>query len=181
MEYFLGYAPQTPNLISVSDLIWGEMGGWELRAILNCRELSNTDFLRKFSMKLGKLITGVNNEKNTLFLKLFFSQSDLWPLPHLYFMNEVRKCILFRWKKKNPISTPFLSTGLLDRFPDSEGFNWRLRAARGRFLFIQHWTAGNWAYQVWRKMKSMSKWTPCVLPQEGQIVLRNNHLVGNTC
>lgn len=54
----------------------------------SCQELSNTDVLRKFSMKLGEPTSGVNNEENALFLKLFFSQSDVWPsLPLLSWMK----------------------------------------------------------------------------------------------
>lgn len=86
--YFLGYAHQTPNPISVSGLIWGGTGGCELRATPSCQELSNTDVLRKFGMKLREPTSGVNNEENALFLKLFFSQSDVWPsLPLLSWMK----------------------------------------------------------------------------------------------
>lgn len=180
MEYFLGYAPQTPNLISVSDLIWVRWVGesWGLYSI--AENFPIQIFLGSLAWSLGSSSL-VWTMRRTLYFWSYSSPNQICdpsPTCTSWMKLENVSCL---GEKKNPISTPFLSTGLLDRFPDSEGFNWRLRAARGRFLFIQHWTAGNWAYQVWRKMKSMSKWTPCVLPQEGQTVLQNNQLVRNTC
>lgn len=120
--------------------------------------------------------------------KCFISEVVLFPikfvtLPIYTFMDEVRKTIFYLGKEWTvPINNP-LNSKLASQVdpPDSDGFNWRLGIDRSSFLFSQQWTTGNWAHWIWRQMKSMSNWSPCVLPQEGQTVLWSNHLVKNTC